>query len=100
MFTELAFQAAGIVEARESQRLGLPAGVRRMKIHRPPEGNPGKVAAWVIPQRDNGETHYGVKVMDERGFVLMELDGYRTAPLPNTLPKEVRSGLLPGEENA
>jgi len=95
MFTELAFQAAGIVEANQSQKLGLPAGVRRMKIHKAPDGNSGQVTAWVVPERNNGDTQYGVRVVDERGFVLLELDGYRTSPFPNTLPADVQTGLAP-----
>ncbi len=99
MLAELAFQAAGIVEASSSQKLGLPAGVRKMKIHRVPEGERGKITARVVPQNGNQDQRYNVQVMDERGFMLVELDGYRTSPLPNTLPEDVRSGLRLEEDD-
>jgi len=99
MFTELAFQAAGIMEAANSNKLGLPAGVRKMKIHRAPEGDHGKITAQVVSQNGSQDPRYGIKVVDERGFVLVELDGYRTSPLPNELPEEVRTGLEGEEED-
>jgi len=99
MFTELAFQAAGIVEASSSNKLGLPAGVRKMKIHRVPEGERGKITARVAPQNGNQDQRYNIQVIDERGFVLVELDGYRTSPLPNALPEDVRSGLTLEEDD-
>jgi NAD(P)-dependent dehydrogenase (short-subunit alcohol dehydrogenase family)/predicted hotdog family 3-hydroxylacyl-ACP dehydratase len=99
MFTELAFQAAGIMEASSSNKLGLPAGVRKMKINRVPEGDRGKVTAHVVPQNGGNHGQYGIQVVDERGFVLVELDGYRTSPMPNALPNDVRSGLEPEEED-
>jgi len=99
MFTELAFQAAGIVEASSSNKLGLPAGVRKMKIHRVPEGERGKITARVVPQNGNQDQKYNIQVIDERGFVLVELDGYRTSPLPNALPEDVRSGLTLEEDD-
>ncbi|MBW1871272.1 MAG: SDR family NAD(P)-dependent oxidoreductase, partial [Deltaproteobacteria bacterium] len=95
MFTELAFQAAGIVEVRENSKIGLPAGVRKLMIHQLPKQSTGQVAAWVIPNRTNGGHMYDVKVVDERGNILVELDGYKTSPLPNLLPEDVRKGLLP-----
>jgi hypothetical protein len=99
MFTELAFQAAGIMEAANNNKLGLPAGVRKMKIHRAPEGQRGQVAARVVPQNGSKNAQYGIQVVDERGFVLVELDGYHTSPLPNALPEDVRIGLVPEEED-
>jgi len=48
--------------------------------------------------RSNGETQYGIKVIDDRGYVLLELDGYRTSTLPNSLPDSVRAGLEPREQ--
>ncbi len=97
MFTELAFQAAGMVEMQKKNRMGLPSGVRRLRLHRTPDGADTKhqVAAWVIPQGSNGETQYGIKVIDDRGYVLLELDGYRTSALPNALPDSLLAELAP-----
>ncbi|RLB55854.1 MAG: hypothetical protein DRI34_09985, partial [Deltaproteobacteria bacterium] len=95
MYTELAFQAAGLLEARNHQRLGLPAGVRRLVIHRDGQagGNGGRVAARVLPLGENGSTSYRVAVVDDQGRVLVELDGYRTARLPGELPEEIQRAL-------
>ena len=100
MFTELAFQAAGMVEMQKNNKQGLPSGVRRLRLHRTPDCADTKhqVAAWVIPHGSNGETQYGIKVIDDRGYVLLELDGYRTSTLPNSLPDSVRAGLEPREQ--
>ena len=98
MFTELAFQAAGILEARTSRALGLPAGVNRMKFHQVPKDSSGQVAAWVASSKDNGRSQYHIQVVDDRGYLLVELDGYRTSPLPTSLSEEVRNSLNPGSK--
>ena len=99
MLTELAFQTAGLMEARDRDRLGLPAGVDRLAIHDQQPGDPGRIAAWVVDS-GNGEGRYNAKVVDSRGFVLVELDGYRTSALPGALPDEVRDGLDPARRRS
>jgi NAD(P)-dependent dehydrogenase (short-subunit alcohol dehydrogenase family) len=95
MLTELAFQAAGIAEMHSHARLGLPAGVKHLKIHASPVGDHGRIAAKVLSQREGDSSLYGVKVVDERGFVLVELEGYRTSPLPNALPGNLQQLINP-----
>jgi NAD(P)-dependent dehydrogenase (short-subunit alcohol dehydrogenase family) len=99
MLTELAFQTAGLLEARNHDRLGLPAGVEKLSIHNPQPGDPGKIVAWVVDKSHNDEGRYSAKVVDERGYILVELDGYRTSSLPGGLPEQVQSGLNP-EKNS
>ncbi|NMB75009.1 MAG: SDR family oxidoreductase, partial [Myxococcales bacterium] len=94
MFTELAFQAAGVLEMQNTARMGLPSRVRRLRLHRLPEAS-GRVAARVVPE--NGGGLYRIQVLTERGEVLLEMDGYRTAALPQELPEELRRALQPTE---
>jgi len=37
---------------------------------------------------------YQVEVVDERGVVLLRLDGYRTSAMPHELPSDVLQGLV------
>ena len=94
MFTELAFQAAGVVEMQNTARMGLPSRVGRLRLHHLPEA-PRRVAARVVPQ--NGGGLYQVQVLTEEGEVLLEMDGYRTSALPQELPPDLRRALQPTE---
>jgi hypothetical protein len=100
MLTELAFQAAGVLEMRAHRRMGLPAGVENLRIHPCPPGDRGRIAAWVIPEKGGKDPRYQVKVLDERGFLLLELDGYRTSPLPAPLDGALYRKLLEGKAQA
>jgi hypothetical protein len=94
MFTELAFQAAGVVEMQNTARMGLPSRVGRLRLHHLPEA-PRRVAARVVPQ--NGGGLYKVQVLTEEGQVLLEMDEYRTSALPQELPPDLRRALQPTE---
>ncbi|MBN2498504.1 MAG: SDR family oxidoreductase, partial [Deltaproteobacteria bacterium] len=84
MLLELAFQAAGLAEARETGRLGLPAAARRIALHEH-GGKPAHITARVEQRADQTQA---VEVLDEGGRVLIALDGYRSAKLPSGLSAE------------
>ena len=94
MLTELAFQAAGILEAKTSHRLALPSSVKRLTFHQNPEGPRGKIAARVTARPGGAPGSYQIEVVDERGVVLLRLDGYRTSAMPHELPSDVLQGLV------
>jgi NAD(P)-dependent dehydrogenase (short-subunit alcohol dehydrogenase family)/acyl carrier protein len=75
---ELCFQAAGLDELVEHQRMGLPNAVERVELFAPveQEGAAAVVAA-------NGEGGYSATVVDAEGRVLARLVGYRTIALPD-----------------
>ncbi len=93
MLTELAFQAAGLHEARVSHRIGLPAALDRLSLFQPPPGEPGPITARVLPAAAGAQHGHRIQVIDGRGYLLLELDGYRTAPLPQALDAALQASL-------
>jgi hypothetical protein len=75
---ELCFQAAGLDELVEHQRVGLPNTVERVELFSPveQEGAAAVVAA-------DGAGGYVATVVDADGNVLARLVGYRTISLPD-----------------
>jgi hypothetical protein len=93
MLAELAFQTAGLLQARRSERLALPAGATRLAFPQPGSAPQGQVSAWV----EEGGAGFRARVVDEAGQVLVELDGYRTSERPEPLPEAARGALRSGE---
>ncbi|HZD73614.1 MAG TPA: SDR family NAD(P)-dependent oxidoreductase, partial [Actinomycetota bacterium] len=77
---ELAFQTAGIRELGISGRMGLPAQVGRVALPRPIERPAGPLYAIVGPPSEGGTVD--ADVVDERGRVLVRMQGYGTVELP------------------
>ncbi len=76
---ELCFQTAGIWELKTRGRLALPEAVDRVQIYSQP-GASEKLFALVEAREDgNG---FDAQVVDERGAVYIQLQGYRTVSLP------------------
>jgi hypothetical protein len=76
---ELCLQAAGALEIGYTGQLGLPSAIDRLEIH----GALSESAALSVDVRANPSgTGYDARVFDNRGRVLMEIIGYRTAQLP------------------
>jgi NAD(P)-dependent dehydrogenase (short-subunit alcohol dehydrogenase family)/acyl carrier protein len=76
---ELCFQAAGLDELAEHERMGLPSAIDRVELIDAVE-RAGAVA--VVVQSDGAG--YGATVTDGEGNVLVRVSGYRTMPLPGT----------------
>jgi hypothetical protein len=84
---ELCFQTAGVWEIGQTGQLGLPAAVDRVVLHGR-EANGGPLVADVRPRNGNGEgLCFDGRVRDGAGRVYVEVEGYRTARLPGTLPE-------------
>jgi NAD(P)-dependent dehydrogenase (short-subunit alcohol dehydrogenase family) len=82
---ELCFQTAGVWEIGHSGQLGLPAGVDRVIVRDPAAGG-GPLVAEVTASADG--LVFGARVRDGEGRVHVEIEGYRTSRMPNTLPEE------------
>jgi acyl transferase domain-containing protein/NAD(P)-dependent dehydrogenase (short-subunit alcohol dehydrogenase family)/acyl carrier protein len=80
---ELAFQTAGIWELATVGRLALPAAFDRLVV---PPKRPAPTGRVLASVRAHGATDTGsafdAVVSDEAGAVLLQLEGYRTIPLP------------------
>jgi acyl transferase domain-containing protein len=82
---EACFQTAGLWEIGHTGRMGLPARADLITlVHRPLPG--AQLFAVVHPSRDGG---FDCRVMDEGGDVVVRVDGYRTAQLPDELPADL-----------
>jgi hypothetical protein len=86
---ELCFQAAGLDELVEHQRMGLPSAIDCVELFDAVE-RPGAVAV-VVQDHDTG---YGATVTDGEGNVLIRLSGYRTMALPGTAETAALAPLL------
>jgi hypothetical protein len=82
---ELCFQTAGVWEIGHTGQLGLPAGVDRVIVRDPAAGGGPLVAE--VTASDDGLV-FGARVRDGEGRVHVEIEGYRTSRMPNTLPEE------------
>jgi NAD(P)-dependent dehydrogenase (short-subunit alcohol dehydrogenase family) len=84
---ELCFQTAGVWEIGETGQLALPAGVDRVII-RNPSSQGGPLVAEVTAHPGPDGLTFSARVRDGEGNVRVELEGYRTSRMPNTLPEE------------
>ena len=82
---ELCFQTAGVWEIGHTGQLALPAAVDRVIVRDPAAGS-GPLVAEVTANEDG--TVFGARVRDGEGRVRVEIEGYRTSRMPNTLPEE------------
>jgi acyl transferase domain-containing protein/acyl carrier protein len=83
---ELAFQTAGLWEVAEAGRLGLPVYVGRLRLLQPL----AETASAVALARPVGGG-YACDVVDERGEVILTMEDYRTMPVPDLMPDDVRA---------
>jgi hypothetical protein len=90
---ELCFQAAGILEVSRDSVLGLPTAFAAARTYRQAEEADGERLYAVVTRREEGGAAYDAKVVDGRGRVYVELEGYRTVSLPGRVSlDEVKAG--------
>jgi hypothetical protein len=83
---ELCFQAAGIEQVARDGTLGLPTAFDVVRPFRQPHEADGERLYATVARRAGDTRVYDARVVDGRGRVYLELEGYRTV----TLPGEVR----------
>jgi hypothetical protein len=79
---ELLFQAAGLWLLARKETMALPTGLASARFHRQPEEARDKRLYALVEVKGDGAAFDG-KVVDEKGLVYAELDGYRTVSLPD-----------------
>jgi len=84
---ELCFQTAGVWEIGKTGQLALPASVDRVII-RDANAGAGPLVAEVVANSAGDGLAFDARVRDGEGKVRVELEGYRTSRMPNTLPEE------------
>ncbi len=86
---ELCFQTAGIWEIAKTDRLALPRSIRSLTLYRTPL-NGAAVYAEVRPlEAEDGSFRFNARVLDAEGRLYLELEDYRTTPLPYSAEKNL-----------
>jgi hypothetical protein len=80
---ELCFQTAGIWEMSEHRRMGLPLHIDRLCLFQAPAAVAGRLFAIVVPH--DGGSAVDAEVVDEAGNRYLELRGYRTVTLAESV---------------
>ena len=83
---ELCFQTAGVWEMGVQSRMGLPQHIDRVSLLRSPDRAEGALYAVVTPNRDQGS--FDAEVVDGGGNRYVQLSGYRTVSVPNSIDAE------------
>jgi len=79
---ELVLQTAAAWEVAQDGVLALPRAIKRLVYHGHPAYERGTCWAEVIAAEVAGERAFNARVVNEAGEVLLEVEGYRTSPLP------------------
>jgi len=88
LLIELCMQTAGVWEIGKTGTLALPTAIDRVVIHHRPE-NGSSLYAEIEPKAGPGdEVRFDGYVVDEQGKIYLELQGYRTARLPDPVSEE------------
>ena len=85
---ETCFQAAGLIEMGQHERMGLPAAVGRVRFNGTPNAKSRLFA--VVDKREDA---YDISIVDKNGTVYLAAEGYRTSALPGNVD-EVKNGAL------
>jgi hypothetical protein len=88
---ELCFQTAGLWEISADGRMGLPLHVRQVRMLRATESASGPLYAVITPQPDGGT--FDAEVVDTAGKVYLQLHGYQTIALPESVSGELLQAL-------
>ena len=84
---ELCFQTAGIWEMGVQGRMGLPQHIDRVSLLRVPgSGRGAGCTPWSLPIQAQGS--FDAEVVDTAGNRYVQLSGYRTVAVPNSIDAE------------
>ncbi len=83
---ELCFQTAGIWEMGVQSRMGLPQHIDRVSLFRSPDLAEGRLYAVVTLNQVQGS--FDAEVVDAAGNRFVQLSGYRTVAVPNSIDGE------------
>ena len=77
---ELCFQAAGLWLLARKETMALPTSIERAIAYRQEDEAKGRLYV-TVKVRGDGEA-FDARVVDEKGAVFAEVQGYRTVALP------------------
>jgi NAD(P)-dependent dehydrogenase (short-subunit alcohol dehydrogenase family)/uncharacterized ubiquitin-like protein YukD len=88
VLVELCLQTAGLWEAGKTGLLALPHSIGRLTIYKT-RTNGLPIYAEVHPGQDKDGLRFDARVVDAKGRVYLDLDNYRTSPLPYAVKPEL-----------
>ena len=83
---ELCFQTAGLWQLSAQGQMGLPLYVHEVRVWRVPEPAEGQFYAVVTPHPE--QESFDAEVVDAAGNCCIQLSGYKTVALPNSVDAE------------
>ncbi len=89
---ELCLQTAGVWEAGRTGVLALPRAIGRVRFY-DAQPNGEAIYAEVRPEHDEDGLRFQARVVDARGQVYLEMEDYRTSPLPYAVQEELLAPL-------
>jgi NAD(P)-dependent dehydrogenase (short-subunit alcohol dehydrogenase family) len=95
---ELCFQTAGVFDITQRHVFGLPAGLEALRVYRPVEERSRPLFAEAWHRKD--DDGLDARVVDADGNVYVELQNYRTVPLPEPKGMGELIGRVPEAEPA
>jgi NAD(P)-dependent dehydrogenase (short-subunit alcohol dehydrogenase family) len=87
---ELCFQTAGLWEAGRDRQLALPMQVERLRVLRDPASVKGPLFGYATQVAPGV---FDCLVIDEKGKVVVRMDGYHSIAFPSAIPDDVASAL-------
>jgi acyl transferase domain-containing protein/NAD(P)-dependent dehydrogenase (short-subunit alcohol dehydrogenase family)/acyl carrier protein len=94
---ELCFQTAGLWEIDKESRMGLPRHVGRVNWRRNPELASGSLFAVVTPHPE--QNSFDAEVVDAKGNLYLEVCGYTTVALPDSIDGDLLLALRANEHS-
>jgi len=89
ILVELCLQTAGIWEAGKTGVLALPSSIGTLKLY-PRKVNGVPIFAEVVPlQLEDGSLAFKARVVDAKGHLYLEMQDYRTVPLPYNVEEQL-----------
>ncbi len=82
---ELCFQTAGIIEMGENAKMGLPSKIKTLNIYKTENGK--EVLTAVV--KESKKDTFDAQIVDSSGNVYLELQGYQTMQLPETIDEKL-----------
>ena len=83
---ELCFQTAGLWQLSEQDQMGLPLYVHQVRVWQVPEQTDVRFYAVVTPRLE--EQSFDAEVVDAQGNSYIQVSGYKTVALPNSVDGE------------
>ncbi|MGA9416184.1 MAG: SDR family NAD(P)-dependent oxidoreductase, partial [Terriglobales bacterium] len=85
---ELCFQTAGLWEMGIQGRMGLPQHIDRISSSLLRAPIPADTRLYAVVTLDSAHSSFDAEVVDTKGNIYLQLNGYRTAALPDAVDAE------------